>query len=119
MPVVFLNVAMALGVLGFNVPVVIHLFNRSRHRVVHWGPMFLLSAVVAKNRRRVQVEQLILLLVRALIPVFLAACMMLPVIFSWRPLLDWVVLPIAAAFVLLAAFLFLGVKRWAMLGVAG
>jgi len=76
----FLNLAMIGGILAFNIPIIIHLFNRNRPNVVKWGAMHLLEQVVRVNRKRLKLEQIILLLVRASIPVLLALCMASPVL---------------------------------------
>src|SRR5437868_7060327 len=48
-------------------PLVIHLLNRRKYREVPWAAMQYLLAAIRKNSRRIQVEQLILLLMRMLI----------------------------------------------------
>ncbi|MGE0609951.1 MAG: BatA domain-containing protein [Pirellulales bacterium] len=48
-------------------PLVIHLLNRRKYREVPWAAMQYLLAAIRKNSRRIQVEQLILLLIRMLI----------------------------------------------------
>ncbi len=86
MPFTFLNLLMLGGAAAFSIPVIIHLFNRSRFRVVPWGAMHLLEPVLRKNRKRVRIEQLILLLLRAMIPVLLALAMARPVMTGWTAL---------------------------------
>lgn len=76
----FLNWMLIFGAGLFTIPVIIHLLNRSRFRVVKWGAMHLLEPVVRINRRRVRLEQILLLLVRAMIPIALALCMAAPVL---------------------------------------
>ena len=76
----FLNVALITGVLAFNIPLIIHLLNRSKFKTVKWGAMHLLAPVVRTNRKRIRLEQLLLLLVRAMIPVMLALAMAGPVL---------------------------------------
>src|SRR5438067_5981881 len=49
------------------VPIIIHLLNRKRFRVVSWAAMRFLLAAQKKNSRRLRVEQLLLLLVRIFI----------------------------------------------------
>ncbi|HLF94080.1 MAG TPA: BatA domain-containing protein [Planctomycetota bacterium] len=83
----FLNAVLLAGMAAVSVPIVIHLFHKSRFRVVSWGAMHLLEAVLRKNTRRLRLEQLILLLLRCAIPVFLAICMARPVITGLEPLL--------------------------------
>lgn len=82
----FLSAAMLAGVFAFNIPLIIHLLNKSKFKVVPWGAMHLLDTVVRKNTRRIRLEQLLLLLVRALIPVALALAMAGPVATSLRAL---------------------------------
>jgi hypothetical protein len=76
----FLNFALLAGAGALAIPVVIHLFHRSRFRVVEWGAMHLLEQVLRTNRRRVRIEQILLMLLRALIPVLLALLMARPVL---------------------------------------
>ena len=76
----FLNQLLMWGGLAFAVPLMIHLLNRSRFRTVDWGAMHLLESVVKVNHRRLRLEQLLLLLVRCLIPIVLAACLARPVL---------------------------------------
>src|SRR3954462_3183898 len=58
-----------------SVPVIIHLLNRRRYRVVEWAAMRFLLAARRQNVRRLRVEQLLLLAVRTLLVVLLAAAM--------------------------------------------
>ena len=65
----FLNGALVLGALTALVPLVIHLFNRSRFKVVKWGASHLLESVLRKNRKQIQLEQWIILIIRCAIPI--------------------------------------------------
>jgi len=76
----FLNAALIAGMAAVAIPVIIHLFHRSKFKIVPWGAMHLLEAVLRKNTKRLRLEQLILLLIRCSIPVALALCMARPVI---------------------------------------
>jgi len=78
--IAFLNAALLGGLLAVSIPVVIHLFHKSKFRVVPWGAMHLLEAVLRKNTRRLKLEQLLLLLLRCSIPVALALLMARPVL---------------------------------------
>jgi len=49
-----------------SVPVIIHLLNRRRFIRIDWAPMTYLKLTIRKNRRRIQIEQLLLLAVRVL-----------------------------------------------------
>lgn len=75
-----LNTPLAWGALAFCVPLILHILNRSRFRRVEWGAMHLLDSVVKVNHRRFQLEQLLLLLVRCLIPAVLAFTLARPVL---------------------------------------
>ena len=83
----FINVALLGGMAAVSIPIIIHLFHRSKFKVVNWGAMHLLEAVLKKNTKRLKLEQLILLLIRCSIPVALALAMARPVITGLEPLL--------------------------------
>lgn len=63
---------MLLWGLAAAAPILIHLWNRRRHRETDWAAMKFLLAAMKKHRRRIQVEQLLLLLVRCAILLFFA-----------------------------------------------
>jgi hypothetical protein len=75
----FLNFALLGGLLALAIPIVIHLFHKSRFQIVTWGAMHLLESVLRTNQRRIRIEQLILLAIRCAIPAILALCMARPV----------------------------------------
>ncbi len=81
-----LNGLLALGALAFTIPLAIHLLSRSRFRTVDWGAMHLLDSVVRINRRRIELLNLLLLLLRCLLPVLLAFCLARPVLTGFRSL---------------------------------
>ena len=74
----FLNFSLIFGTAAFSIPLIIHLFHKSRFKIVKWGAMHLLEAVLKTNRRRVRIEQWILLAIRCLIPAMLALAMARP-----------------------------------------
>jgi len=57
---------LAAGAAAVSLPIIIHLLNRRRFRTVEWAAMDFLLEADRKNRRRVQLEHLILLLLRCL-----------------------------------------------------
>ncbi len=57
------------------IPVVIHLLNRNRYRVVTWAAMRFLLAAQRKNTRRLRLEQILLLAVRTLMVLLLVLAM--------------------------------------------
>ncbi len=100
----FLNVALAFGAAAVVIPLLIHIFNRSRFKVVSWGAMHLLESVLRVNRRQVQLEQVILLIIRCAIPILLALCLARMVVTEWGPFLHRIILPLAAlGFLILVA----------------
>jgi len=74
----FLNGALLAGVFALAIPLIIHLFHKSRFKTVQWGAMHLLEAVIRQNQRRVRIEQWILLAIRCAIPALLALMMARP-----------------------------------------
>jgi hypothetical protein len=80
----FLNIALLGGLAAFAIPILIHLFHRRRVQIVRWGAMHLLEAAVKKHRRRIRLEQLILLLIRCAIPALLACALARPVLSQLR-----------------------------------
>jgi len=61
-----------------SVPILIHLLNRFRHRTVDWAAMIFLYRAMSKQRRRLEIETLILLVVRTLAVLALALAMTRP-----------------------------------------
>ena len=50
-----------------SAPLIIHLLNRRRFLLIDWAPMKYLKLTIRNNRRRLRIEQLLLLLLRTLI----------------------------------------------------
>ena len=53
---------MLMGLFLASVPIIIHLLNRRRFIRVDWAPMEYLKLTLKANRRRLRLEQLLLLL---------------------------------------------------------
>lgn len=62
----FQNPGLAIGAALCVVPLIIHLLNRQRHRPQPWAAMRFVLAAYKKTRRQVQLENLLLLLLRML-----------------------------------------------------
>ncbi len=62
-----LNPAILLGLLAVSLPIAIHILSKPRLRRIKWAATKFLLASMQKNRRRVQVEDLILLILRSLL----------------------------------------------------
>jgi hypothetical protein len=76
----FLNPALVAGTLLFAVPLVIHLLNRQRHKKRPWAAMEFLLRAWQKQRNRLRNENLLLLLLRCLVPILLALAIARPVL---------------------------------------
>jgi len=68
---IFLNPWALTGLVLASAPIIIHLLNRRRFKVVEWAAMEFLLLSDRKNYRRVRLEQLILLALRVLLIVIL------------------------------------------------
>lgn len=80
----FLNALLAFGAAAFTIPLIIHLLNRSKYLTIDWGAMQFLESSMKVNARRIQWKQLLLLLIRCMIPILLALAMARPIIRAWR-----------------------------------
>src|SRR6516225_9094305 len=67
----FLSPLLIWGTICGVIPLIIHLLNRRRFRRVEWAPMRYLKLTIQRNRRRIQLEELLLLLLRIALPVLL------------------------------------------------
>jgi hypothetical protein len=75
---VFLNSLLLYGTALGSVPIIIHLLNRRRFRPVTWAAMEFLLQAIQKNARRVQMRDIILMLLRAAAVIFLALALSRP-----------------------------------------
>ena len=77
----FVTIGLAIaGAASVIVPILIHLLSRQRRRPVRWGAMRFLIEALRKHRRRLQLEQLLLLAVRCLILLVLGAALARPIL---------------------------------------
>jgi hypothetical protein len=76
----FLSPLLIWGTLLGAIPLIIHLLNRRRFRRVEWAPMRHLKLTIRRNRRRIQIEQLLLLLLRIALPILLFVFLARPVL---------------------------------------
>jgi ABC-type anion transport system duplicated permease subunit len=65
----------AVGAAAVAIPVIIHLINRKRFKIVEWAAMKFLLAAQKQTRKRMRIEQLLLLLTRMAILAFLVLAM--------------------------------------------
>jgi hypothetical protein len=76
----FLSPFLIWGLVLGAIPLIIHLLNRRRFRRVEWAPMHYLKLTIQRNRRRIQLEQLLLLLLRIALPMLLFFFLARPVV---------------------------------------
>ena len=69
-----------------SVPLLIHLFNRQRHKPMKWAAMRFVMAAYKRTRRRAQLENLILLLLRMAAVALLALAISRPFVGDQSPL---------------------------------
>ncbi|MHC4876004.1 MAG: BatA domain-containing protein [Planctomycetota bacterium] len=75
----FLTGAFAIaGLIAAAGPIVIHLLNRRRFRVVEWGAMDFLRKAMQRSRRAVQLRDLLLLVLRCLVVALFGAALARP-----------------------------------------
>ena len=118
----FLNWTILFGLIGIAIPIIIHLLNRRRAKMVDWGAMQFLLASLASRNRRIMIEEMILMALRCLIVALLVLAMARPFLPA-RSTVPW---PIVVPAVLIAAMC-IGVAaamwtlrraRWILLAVA-
>lgn len=63
----FLAPILLIGAVFAAAPIIIHLLNRRQFKLVEWAPMEYLKLTLRTNRRRLQLEQWILLAIRTLL----------------------------------------------------
>src|SRR5581483_3319036 len=73
------NTALLWGFTAVSVPIIIHLLNRRRFKILHWAAMDFLLEAARMNRKRVQMEHLIVLLLRCLAVALIVAAVVRPV----------------------------------------
>lgn len=82
----FLNAILLTGAAAFLIPLLIHLLNKRKVVTVRWGAMHLLHQVIRQRKRKMKIEQLLLLITRVSIPIVLALCLARPVLTALRSL---------------------------------
>ncbi|MGA2500441.1 MAG: BatA domain-containing protein, partial [Tepidisphaeraceae bacterium] len=66
------------GLLLVALPIIIHILNRRRYKIVKWAAMEYLLQAMRKNRRRIQFEQLLLLAIRCILLALLGLALARP-----------------------------------------
>lgn len=98
------------GLIAASGPIIIHLLNRRRFRVVEWAAMDFLRRAMQRNRRAVQMRDLIVLVLRCLAVALFGAALARPFLSGVSGASMWGLVGTAVA--LLAA---IGAATWAIL----
>lgn len=106
---IFLNALFLAGLAGVLIPLLIHLLNRVRARPVEWGAMRFLRQSLNVRRRRMQLEEALVLLVRCLTVAVLALALARPFIRPASLFPPWMIL---GAILLPVALLAVGAVFW-------
>lgn len=77
---VFLNSPLLWGLGLASIPVIIHFLFRRKFRQIDWAPMRYLKLTIQRNRRRIQLEQLLLLLLRTALIILLVGIVARPIL---------------------------------------
>lgn len=78
----FLNPLMLLGITAISIPIAIHLLNKRKFKKVTWAAMRFVQMAVKRNQRRLQIEDLLLLLLRCAMIALLAIVLARPAVRS-------------------------------------
>lgn len=84
----FLNPGLLAFAAAAALPILIHLLNRRKFRQVSWAAMRFIRASLEKNRRRMQLEDLLLLALRCLLVLLLALALARPAVRSAAAFLE-------------------------------
>jgi hypothetical protein len=76
----FLNAPILWGLALASIPLIIHLLFRRKFRRIEWAPMKYLKLTIQRNRRRIQIEQLLLLLLRTALILLLVCIVARPIV---------------------------------------
>jgi len=82
----FVNAGLLAGLALVSIPLIIHLLNRQRHKPLRWAAMRFVQAAWRKTRRRVQLENLLLLFLRMAAVALLALAVARPFTGAASPL---------------------------------
>ena len=74
----FQNPLMLIGLAAVSIPIIIHLFFRSRFRIVPWGAMKFLLTSIEQTSRRLKFQEILLLVTRCVLIGLVALALCLP-----------------------------------------
>ncbi len=97
----FFNFYMLLGTLAVSIPIIIHILNRKSAKLVKWGAMRFLKDSLVSRRRKILLEEFLLMCLRCLLLLLLALVAARPFItpgsmMSWLVVLPMMLMATAA-----------------------
>lgn len=110
----FLNFALLSGLAAVAIPIILHLLNRRTPKVREWGAMLFLLESVESRKRRIQLEEALLLATRCLLAGLLALAVARPFVPAGSPVPWVVVLPcfLLAVVSFTTALVLRGSRKW-------
>ncbi len=118
----FLNLALLGGLAAIAIPIILHLLNRRTAKVLDWGAMRFLLESVESRKKRIQLEEALLLAARCLLVGLLALAVARPFVPPGSSVPWVVVLPafLIALVSLTTALVLRGNRKWfwTLLGLA-
>ncbi|MDB6132799.1 MAG: hypothetical protein JWM59_1042 [Verrucomicrobiales bacterium] len=110
----FLNFALLGGLAAVAIPVILHLLSRRTPKTLDWGAMLFLLESVQSRKRRIQLEEALLLATRCLLAGLLALAVARPFVPADAPVPWVVVLPafLLAVVCLTTALVLRGSRKW-------
>ena len=99
----FLNIALLSGLGAIAIPIIIHLLNRRTARRVEWGAMRFLLDSLRSRKKRIQLEEALLMAARCLLVALVVLCVARPLAEAGSSVPWGVVLPVFLLGVGLAA----------------
>ena len=119
----FLAIGFAVaGTIAATGPILIHLLNRRRHRTVHWAAMDFLREAMQRNRKVLQLRDLLLLLLRIFCVLLFGLALARPFLTAgWQSLSGLLLVTLVAGLIAVAALagtvVASGKWRWTAAGV--
>ena len=110
----FINIALLAGLAAVAIPIIIHLLSRKAAKVIDWGAMQFLLDSIESRKRRIQLEEALLMAARCLLLALLALAVARPFAPPGSPI-PWVVVLPAFLISLVAfttAIILRGNRKW-------
>jgi len=110
----FIHTALLIGLGAIAIPIIIHLLSRKAAKVIDWGAMQFLLDSIESRKRRIQLEEALLMAARCLLMALLALAVARPFAPPGSPIPWVVVLPafLISLVALTTAIILRGSRKW-------